>query len=181
MIKKLRKNRQNVVLVSVIDMLNSRRTFLKASFLSSAVLIMSGCNVFGAVSPSQTLDLVQTDLFPFANELGVNLSAYLTIVQQHSRISDEDKQFLRNGVQWLNEEAVLKYDRVYSKLNSKQRQSVLKIISGENWGESWISALLTYTMEAIFSDKVYGVNSEEKAHKWLEFSMGEPRPTKALL
>jgi len=160
---------------------NSRRTFLKASLLSTAVLVMSGCDVYGAVSPKQTLDLVQEDLFPFSKELDVKISVYLTIVLNHSRINEQDKEFLRNGVQWLNEEAILKYDRVYAKLNSSERQNVLKIVSKENWGESWISALLTYTMEAIFSDKTYGVNPKESGHKWLAFEMGLPRPTEALL
>ena len=162
-------------------LLNSRRTFLKASFVTTAVLVMSGCNVFGAVSPTQTIDLVQEDLFPFSKDLNVNVAEYLIIIFNHSRVSDEDKAFLRNGVQWLNEEAILKYDKIYSKLSADERQKVLKIISKENWGESWIEVMLTYTMEAIFSDKIYGVNPQEKAHKWLAFEMGLPRPLKAHL
>ena len=162
-------------------LLNSRRTFLKASFLTTAIIITSGCDVFTAVSPDKTIDLVQADIFPYSSDLNVNVSAYLTIVLNHTRVRDEEKDFLRNGVKWLNEEAVLKYDNVYTKLSSSERQDVLKIVSKENWGESWISALLTYTMEAIFSDKIYGVNPQEKAHEWLSFDMGQPRPTKALL
>jgi len=142
---------------------------------------MSGQAVFGAVSTRETLNVVQADLFPFAEELHVNLSAYFTIILQHSRVSDSDKKFLRNGVQWLNEEAVAKYDKFYTKLSSKERQKILKTIAKENWGSSWIETVLTYTMEAIFSDKIYGVNPQEKAHKWLAFDMGLPRPTKALL
>jgi len=162
-------------------LLNSRRTFLKASLLTTAVLVMSGYDVFGAVSPSKTIDLVQEDLFPFSKDLDVNVSAYLTTILNHSRVSQEDKNFLRNGVQWLNEEAILKYDRVYAKLSSSERQKVLQIISKENWGESWIAALLSYIMEATFSDKIYGVNPNESAHKWLSFDMGLPRPKKVLL
>ena len=162
-------------------LLNSRRTFLKASLLSSAILVMSGCSVYGAVTPRETLDLLQEDLFPFSKDLDVKVSLYLTLILEHSRVSQEDKNFLRNGVQWLNEEAILKYDRVYTKLSALERQRVLKIISKENWGESWIAALLTYTMEAIFSDKIYGVNPKESAHRWLAFDMGLPRPKKALL
>jgi len=142
---------------------------------------MSGQVVFGAVSTRETLNVVQADLFPFAEELHVNLSAYFTIILQHSRVSDSDKKFLRNGVQWLNEEASAMYEKLYTKLTLNERQSVLKNIAQESWGESWIETVLTYTMEAILSDKIYGVNQQEQAHKWLAFDMGLPRPTKALL
>ena len=158
-----------------------RRTFMKATFLTTAVLFISSCDILQEISPLQTIDLVQADLFPFADELNVDVLAYLTIIDRHSRVSDEDKKFLRNGVKWLNEEAVLEYDRVYTKLSSSERQKLLKIVSKEKWGESWINTLLSYTMEAIFSDKIYGVNPKESAHKWLTFDMGLPRPTEALL
>ena len=160
---------------------NARRTFLKASFLSSVVVVIGAYDVFDKIKPSPTLNLVQKDLFPFTQELDVKMPQYMSIILAHSRISERDKEFILNGVKWLNEEAVLKYEKLYTKLSSFERQNVLKIISKENWGESWISSLLTYTMEAIFSDKIYGVNPQESAHKWLAFDMGLPRPTKALL
>ena len=160
---------------------NSRRTFLKASFLSSFVVVMGAYDIFDKIKPSPSLNLVQKDLFPFAQELNVNMPQYMSIILAHSRISETDKEFILNGVKWLNEEAVAMYEKLYTKLTSNERQSVLKNIVQESWGESWISTLLTYTMEAIFSDKIYGVNPQEKAHKWLAFDMGLPRPTKALL
>lgn len=142
---------------------------------------MSGCQLFGAVTPHETINTLQQDLFPKANELGVNSSAYMTIVLHHSRISNEDKMFIRNGVQWLNEEAVAQYKESYTKLSYSQRQNILKIISQEKWGESWLDMMLTYIMEATFSDRVYGVNPQEAGQKWLEFSNGLPKPKEALL
>jgi hypothetical protein len=161
--------------------LNARRDFLKNSFLSIGVLVMMEGEFFGAVSPLETLSLVQNDLFPFAHELGVNTPAYLGIVLKHSRISDVDKIFLRNGVQWLNEEALERHQSVYSKLSFSQRENILQTISKKKWGESWIHVILTYTMEAIFSDRVYGVNPLDSGEKWLAHAAGCPRPSKALL
>jgi len=142
---------------------------------------MSGCQLFGAVTPYETINTLQKDLFPKANELRVNTSAYMTIVLNHSRISDEDKSFIRNGVQWLNEEAVAKYKNSYTKLSYSQRQNTLKSISREKWGESWLDMMLTYIMEATFSDRIYGVNPKEAGQKWLGFSNGLPKPKEALL
>ena len=142
---------------------------------------MYGGEVFGGVNPLVTLNLVQEDLFPFAKEQNVNTSAYINLILNHTRVNDEDKMFIRNGVQWLNEEAVSLYRRSYNTLGSKQRLEVLEKISKERWGESWIETILTYIMEAMFSDRLYGVNPNEAGQKWLSFSNGLPRPTKALL
>ena len=160
---------------------NSRRNFLKASTLVSAVFMASGCELFAETTTTQALALVQNDLFPYSNELGVNSSAYMTLILNHPRITDEDKMFIRNGVQWLNEEAVVKYKNSYTKLSYSQRQNTLKSIAKEKWGESWLDMMLTYIMEATFSDRIYGVNPKEAGQKWLGFSNGLPKPKEALL
>jgi hypothetical protein len=124
---------------------------------------------------------VQKDLFPFSGELGVNTPAYLSMILKHSRVRDEDKIFLRNGVQWLNEEALKTHKQIYSKLSSSQRQNILKSIAEYKWGEGWINAILTYSMEAIFSDRIYAVNPQNAGEKWVGHREGFPRPTKAFL
>lgn len=142
---------------------------------------MYGSEVFGAVNPLSTIDLVQNDLFPFAKEQNVDTSSYLKLILNHSRVTHGDKMFIRNGVQWLNEEAVSMYKKSYNSLDAVKRDAVLKKISSERWGESWIKTMLSYIMEAMFSDKLYGVNPNESGQKWLGFSNGLPAPTKALL
>ena len=161
--------------------LNSRRNFLKYGFLSSSVLVMSGCELFSVVTPKETIELVQNDLFPKAHELGVDTFVYMSIVLNHSRITDEDKEFIKNGVKWLNEEAVEKYKTTYTKLTPSQRQDILKTISQVRWGDSWINEMLTFALEATFSDPVYGVNKSESGWKWLAFEGGLPHPKEALL
>ena len=161
--------------------LTTRRNFLKYGFLSSSVLVMSGCELFSVVTQKETIELVQRDLFPKAHELGINTFVYMSIILNHSRISDEDKEFIKNGVKWLNEEAVEKYNTTYTKLTSTQRQNILKIISKVRWGDNWINEMLTFALEATFSDSVYGVSKNESGWKWLEFEGGHPRPKEALL
>lgn len=161
--------------------LKSRRNFLKSSFLGGAVIVMSGGELFGAVSPLQTLTLVQEDLFPHAKELGINTSAYLTLILNHTRVSDEDKAFIRNGVQWLNEEALKIYKTTYTKLSPEQRQKLLQIINIHLWGKNWCATILAYIFEAVTSDPVYGVSLRESGWKWLDFKAGLPRPKEPLL
>lgn len=161
--------------------LNSRRTFLKTSFLTTAVIVMSGSELFGAVYPLETMVIAAEDLFPHAKKLGINIRAYLLIILHHTRVTDEDKIFIRNGAQWLNEAAVAEFRQTYRQLSATKRQKILKIVSKEKWGENWIHTILAYIMEATFSDKVYGVNKNENGQKWLNFTPGMPRPKEPLL
>ncbi|MDQ7068466.1 MAG: gluconate 2-dehydrogenase subunit 3 family protein [Sulfurimonas sp.] len=158
-----------------------RRLFLKAGFLSSAVLVMNGCSLFSITTVRDTLKVLQNDLFPKAEELGINTSDYIGIILKHSRISHEDKQYLKNGVKWLNEYAVELYSKQYTKLLRDERQKVLEGFARESWGSSWLDTVLRYTFEATFGDPIYGGNNKEAGWKWLAFSGGNPRPTKVYL
>ncbi len=160
---------------------NSRREFLKVGFLSSTVVIMSGCDVFGFTTPKETIALLQFDLFPKAKELGVDTVGYMSIILHHSRISKEDKKFIRNGVKWLNEEAVKLYATKYIKLAAKEREAVLVSVAKEEWGASWLDSMMRYILEATLGDPIYGSNKNEAGWKWLAFEGGKPRPKKAYL
>jgi hypothetical protein len=161
----------------------TRRTFLKNSFLSSIVLLTCRDELFGAVTPSKTLEVLHKDLFPSSsfipNVKFINANIYLDKIFAHSRVSHEDKQYIKNGVRWLNEEAINKYKKVYAKLPEEKRQKVLSDITELKWGESWIQTIMMYMMEAMLGDPVYGGNINKLGWKWLNHKSGLPRPTKA--
>jgi gluconate 2-dehydrogenase gamma chain len=159
--------------------LDSRRNFLKFGFLSSAVFLMNGCEFFGITTPMQTIKVLQNDLFPKAKELGIDTPSYMHIVFNHPRISDADKEFIKNGVKWLNEESIEMYHTAYIDVSAHKRQKVLASIAQTEWGDSFIYSMMNYIFEATFCDPIYGGNNNENGWKWLEFSGGLPRPTKA--
>jgi hypothetical protein len=165
----------------MISCLNSRRTFLKAGFLSSAVFVMSGCELFSITTAQDTIKVLQTDLFPKAKELGVNTSSYISIILHHSRVSEEDKTFIKNGVKWLNEEAVTRHKAIYVKLSATQREEVLRAIVKTQWGESFMYNMNSYLFEAMLGDPIYGGNNKEAGWKWLQFIGGLPRPKEMYL
>jgi len=160
---------------------SSRRVFLKAGFLSSAVFLMDGCNLFGVTKPIDTIKVLHYDLFPKADELDIKTAGYMEIVFHHSRILEEDKEFIKNGVKWLNEEAITMYKTSYVKLSSQERQKVLVSVSQTKWGDSFLYDIMSYMFEAMLGDPIYGSNNKEAGWKWLSFSGGEPRPKKAYL
>ena len=159
----------------------SRRTFFKNCFLTTAVMVMSADEVFASVTPLQTLSLVQDDLFPKAKIIRSNASAYISVILNHTLVTDEDKQFLRDGVKWLNEEAVTLYKKIYTQLTPQQRQNTLQTISKQRWGKNWIDTVLKYIMEAMLGDPIYGINKDESGWQWLHHKGGLPRPKEALL
>ena len=144
-------------------------------------MVMFQDKLFGAVTPLQTLAVVQEDLFPQEMIQSSNALSYISVIFAHSRVSADNKRFLRNGSKWLNEKAVQIYGEVYTKLSSKQRQKVLQKIAQESWGESWIETVLSYIMEAVLGDPVYGVNKNELGWKWLGHVSGLPRPKEMYL
>ncbi|OHE04239.1 MAG: hypothetical protein A2513_00205 [Sulfurimonas sp. RIFOXYD12_FULL_33_39] len=163
----------------------SRRIFLKNSFLTSVIFITCSGELFAAVTPMQTIALVQKDLFPDTlhtpQSSDINASYYLYTILNHSRVTDKTKSFIKDGAKWLNEASVEKYKKIYTKLSAKERQNILKEISQNGWGENWIITIMTYLLEAMLGDPIYGGNKNQSGWKWLNHTSGLPRPTKAIL
>jgi len=159
----------------------SRRKFLAAGFLSSAVFLMGEYHLFAVTTPIDTIRVLHHDLFPKATELEIVTAPYMHIVFHQSRISKSDKEFIKNGVKWLNEEAIKMYKTTYVKLSSQNRQNVLKSIVQTKWGDRFLYNIMGYMFEAMLGDPIYGGNNNEAGWKWLEFVGGKPRPKKAYL
>lgn len=164
----------------------SRRVFLKNSFLSSVIFVTYSGELCAAVTPLETISILHEDLFPngsnIPNTNSINATFYLnTVVLNHTRIDYETKAYIRDGVKWLNEESIKKYKKVYAKLPSNKREKILKDIVDTNWGESWLDTIMTYLLEAMLGDPVYGINGGKRGWKWLNHEAGYPRPKRAFL
>lgn len=145
------------------------------------LLVFSKGKLFATVTPLQTIALLQEDLLPLIKQLESNSALYILKILNHSKISHANKQFIRNGVKWLNEEAIALYGNTYTKLSYEQRQALLQTISQARWGDSFIYTMLTYSMEAILGDPIYEINTNQKGWEWVNHETGYPRPQKAFL
>ncbi len=157
-----------------------KREFLKLSLFGVGVL--TTYKLFWTKDTTNTLTILQNDLFPpidaKLNISYINAREYLSYIMHHKRVSDDTKQFIRNGVKWLNEEADSLYNAVYPELDNQKRQKVLESIAKQSWGESFIETILTFIFEALFGDPVYGINKDEVGWKWIDYTPGLPRPKK---
>ena len=132
--------------------------------------------------PYQTISQVIDDLFTpsvgMPSPHSLNVIGFLKAVMRDKRVTNERKEFILNGVEWLNQTAQNHYIKNYIVLSSDQRQELLKKISQKQWGDNWLWYLMNYTFEAMFSDPVYGANSGKIGWQWLEYKPGFPQPPK---
>lgn len=87
------------------------------------------------------------------------------------------RRFIINRAQTLEEASRERFERVFAALDSAQRETLLRYVEEHTrWGSRWISSLLSYILEALLADPVYGGNPDGVGWKWLEHQPGFPTP-----
>lgn len=164
----------------------SRRNFIKQLLLGSSATLFSS-NVLSNVGKLNddvwtSINAVQLHLFPVAkNEPdanSINATAFLKSVLEWPGVDSGDKKFVIDGAGWLNGLSQKLHNKVFVRLNGQQKEEVLRTVEKSKAGESWLSLILLYLIEALLTDPVYGANINGQGWKWLKHQPGFPRPTK---
>ncbi len=128
----------------------------------------------------QTLAQVQEVLFPAADDTpgaeDIGATVYLHRVIENPKADGEDKDFIFRGVGWLDGLTQDRYKKSFLQLTRGQQQEIIEVIVNSSAGRNWVSTLLTYTLEALLMDPVYGGNKNGVGWKWLEHKPGFPAP-----
>ena len=129
----------------------------------------------------QTLAQVQEVLFPAAVDIpgaeDIGATVYLHNAIENPEADGEDKDFIFRGVGWLDGLTQDRYKKSFLQLTPGQQQEIIEGIVNSRAGRNWVSTLLTYTLEALLMDPVYGGNKNAVGWKWLEHKPGYPAPT----
>ena len=130
--------------------------------------------------PWKTIAVVQEHLFP-STENSPGAGDFQAIVYLRNTIENpaadgEDKEFILNGVGWLNDLSRERYQRPFADFDESEREAVLRQIEQSTAGRNWLSLLLTYLLEALLADPVYGGNPNGLGWRWLEHQPGYPTP-----
>ena len=154
-----------------------------------AVLALTGCDAedrsneqarLSQVEPWYTFAATQQQLFPDDGDgpdaKAINATSYLKFVMDAPDTDPDDRRFILDGVDWLNRLAIARYTGVFASCEPAQQVSLLHEISQSRAGERWLSYLVTYVIEALLSDPVYGGNPDGIGWKWLQHIPGFPRP-----
>jgi len=117
---------------------------------------------------------VQEHFFPksrrFAGADEFGATAYLKFVSKDDSFKRDDLDFLLHGAKKLS------LNGFKNSLSYTEKEEILRDFEKSNFGENWLSLLLTYSLEALFSDPIYGGNSKGIGWKNFNHNTGEPRP-----
>ena len=150
-----------------------RRSFLALPLLVSAVSCAKSVEkeeVWLVIESVQNHLFPHSDKYPSAGD--VEATRYLKMVSYHDSFDKADLDFILKGAVSVQEEG---YRTI---MIDKEKEAVLGAFSKTQFGENWLSLLINYTLEAMFSDPIYGGNKDEKGWEAYHHHAGVPRPTK---
>lgn len=128
----------------------------------------------------QTLAQVQEVLFPAAEDVpgasDIGAIVYLHTAIENPAADGEDKDFIFRGVGWLDDLTQQHFKKTFVQLETGQQQQIIEVIVKSRAGRNWVSTLLTYILEALLMDPVYGGNQNGIGWKWLAHQPGYPLP-----
>jgi len=124
---------------------------------------------------------VQEHMFPANSKLPSAKKMY-AIVFLYETIAHESydrdiRVFVLEGAEELNSRTKEKF----LKMTHSKREKALRDYEETEYGSSWLSRIMTLTMEGMFSDPIYGSNIQEMGWKALGSFGGQPRPRKRYL
>jgi len=172
----------------------NRKQFIGVLLAGGAAIQLPNLKLFGKnglkndiLSPKQfeIIQSVQHILFP-ADDNGpgaedIYATEYLVWVLSDHNKDPEEVKYIIDGIGWINETARELFSKNYVNLPQKEKENLIANIAKEGWGESWLSVILTFILEALLCDPQYGGNPDSVGWKWLHYNPGQPRPTKELL
>ena len=128
----------------------------------------------------QTIAQVQETLFPAAEDVpgasDFGADVYLHRAIENPNADGEDKDFIKRGVGWLDDLTQQSFKKTFLQLTAAQQQEMIEKIVSSRAGRNWVSMLLSYILEALLSDPVYGGNKNGIGWKWLQHQPGYPAP-----
>jgi len=128
-----------------------------------------------------TIEAVQDHLLPSEPDApgarDLNATAYLDRALADPGFDPDVKGFLLQGIGWLEEIAQAQEGLPFHQVEPGKREDLLRQIADSGPGERWLSNLITYCMEAMLADPLYGGNPNGIGWKWLGHDPGRPRPT----
>ncbi len=111
----------------------------------------------------------KTNNMPSAKEFGA--LDYLYSNSKEKSFDKSDLEYLLQGALDFNSSFPL-----FLKGSTKQKEAIIEEVSLNSYGESWLSLLIYYGIEAMLSDPIYGGNKNEIGYKALNFQAGNPKP-----
>lgn len=158
----------------------TRRDFLATSAVVGLSASLSARETNGetkaleAVAP--LIAAVQQHMFPEQSRLpSAKAMDTITFLQEtitHASYDRDIRGFVIEGAQELERRTKGKF----LMMDAAQREAALRSYEETRYGSNWLTRIMTLTMEAIFSDPIYGSNIGQEGWKAVGSVGGVPRP-----
>jgi hypothetical protein len=123
-----------------------------------------------------TLSAVQAHMFPEGSKLpsakSMNVTQFLFETMMHKSFDRDIKAFVLEGAKELEE----REKGAFVSLSEEEKEKALRAYEETEYGSSWLSRMMSITMEGLFSDPIYGSNIQKEGWKSISSYGGFPRP-----
>ena len=125
---------------------------------------------------SSLIEAVQEHMFPEGGKLpSVHAMHTIKFTEEtifHPTYDRDIRAFVIEGAQELSKQEKGKF----LSYTPQKKEQALRRYEQTDYGSNWLSRIMTLTMEALFSDPVYGSNIKAAGWEALHTQGGEPRP-----
>ncbi|MFT7880562.1 MAG: gluconate 2-dehydrogenase subunit 3 family protein [Sulfurimonas sp.] len=119
---------------------------------------------------------VQQHMFPEGSRLpsakAMDTITFLKETITHASYDRDIRHFVIEGARELE----TRTEGKFLTMDRTEKERALRSYEETHYGSNWLARIMTLTMEALFSDPIYGSNIGEKGWKAVESVGGEPRP-----
>jgi gluconate 2-dehydrogenase gamma chain len=124
----------------------------------------------------ETIRAVQEHMFPEGSVLpsarSMDVTKFLYETIKHQSYDKDIRHFVIEGAKELMQRESVKF----TKMTTAQKEKALRAYEETHYGSRWLSRIMTLSMEALFSDSVYGSNIDTLGWKSIGVSGSTPRP-----
>ena len=154
------KRREFIVTTSILGIISTLNSQEIKNHDTLSWLIID--NIFDILFP-------KTLTMPSSKEF--NATLYLQINSKHKSFDEEDREYILQGAIDFNDSFPN-----FLNANEKEKEKIIDRTNNSEYGQSWLTKLVYYGMEAMLSDPIYGGNKDEIAWKSLNHQTGRPQP-----
>ena len=156
-----------------------RRNFIKFTtislfFFSKEHLLAKNIDKKSLLVLESIYDILfpKTSNMPSAKEFNVLL--YLTTNINHKSFFDYDRNLIIQGTK----DFISNFPDFLDLKKEEKSKLINEIINDNDYAQSWLSKLIQFAIEAMFSDPIYKGNTNQIAWKSVNHKIGYPRPKK---
>ena len=157
------KRRKFIKFTTITALLFSTNVVIAREFSKDSLLILD--EVLNIIFP-------KTNTMPSAKEF--EALNYLVKNISHKTFDDNDKILILDGTKDFFDA----FPEFLTLNNKEKKELIYSVIKDNSYAKSWVSKLSYYTIEAMFSDPIYGGNTHELGWTSTLHTTGNPRPMK---